>query len=76
MEDFIADIKQHFLELQSGIVVLNRAITNEFEEVSKEEIHNYLTVLTDKMDLIIKSFDKVESLYDSSIVEDNDVTIL
>ena len=41
MEDFIADIKQHFLELQSGIVVLNRAITNEFEEVSKEEIHNY-----------------------------------
>lgn len=59
MEDNIADIKLQLVELQSGITILNRAITNEFEEVSNEEIHNYLTVLTDKIDLILNSFEKI-----------------
>lgn len=59
MEDLIAEIRLDILELQSSMTILNQALTNEFEEVEKEDIHNHLQILMGKLELIVKQFDKI-----------------
>ena len=59
MEDLIAEIRLDILELQSRMTILNQALTNEFEEVEKEDIHNHLQILMGKLELIVKQFDKI-----------------
>ena len=66
MEDLIAEIRLDILELQSSMTILNQALTNEFEEVEKEDIHNHLQILMGKLELIVKQFDKIyEILFNS-----------
>ena len=59
VEDLIAEIRLDILELQSSMTILNQALTNEFEEVEKEDIHNHLQILMGKLELIVKQFDKI-----------------
>ncbi len=60
MEDFIADTRLHLIELQSSITLLKKALTNEFEEVEKTDINNYLQLVAEKLGIIISKFDKFD----------------
>ncbi len=64
MEDLIADIALQLQELQSSIIVLKQAVGNDFEETEKEDIYNYLEILTEKIATIINQYKKIDILTD------------
>ena len=53
MEDLIKDYKLQIEELRSLIIILQKAVRNEDDDVLKSDINNYLEIATDKINSLI-----------------------
>ncbi len=62
MEDKIADLYLQLQEVRSCIIILQKAIENESEEVGLSDINNYLTIALDKINNTIKMYDSIQKL--------------
>ena len=60
MEDKIADLYLQLQEVRSCIIILQKAIENESEEVGLSDINNYLTIALDKTNNIISVYDSIQ----------------
>lgn len=65
MEDLIADYKLQVKELRSLIVVLQKAVQNEYDEILKKDISNYLELALNKIDTLIKNINEISDEYNS-----------
>lgn len=59
MENKIADLKLQIEELKSCIIILQKAIENENEEIFFSDISNYLEIALFKINKIIKNFERI-----------------
>lgn len=59
MENKIADLKLQIEELKSCIIILQKAIENENEEIFFSDISNYLEIALCKVNKIIKNFERI-----------------
>jgi len=59
MEDLMANTRLHIEELQSTITILQKAAANEFETFAKEDLDNYLEIVSKKMKTVLKEYDKL-----------------
>lgn len=55
MENHIKDMSLQLEELRSCVVILQKALQNENDEVFLKDIDNYLEIILGKIDLIIKN---------------------
>lgn len=60
MEDKIADLYLQLQEVRSCIIILQKAIENESEEIGLSDINNYLTIALDKTNNIISVYDSIQ----------------
>ena len=63
MEDKIADLYLQLQEVRSCIIILQKAIENESEEVGLSDINNYLTIALDKINNVIKMYDSIQKTH-------------
>ncbi len=60
MEDKIADLYLQLQEVRSCMIILQKAIENESEEIGLSDINNYLTIALDKINNVIKMYDSIQ----------------
>ena len=60
MEDKIADLYLQLQEVRSCIIILQKAIENESEEIGLSDINNYLTIALDKTNNVISVYDSIQ----------------
>ncbi len=58
MENKIADFYLQLKELKSGIIILQKAVENESEEIETTDIRNCLEIIKDKINNSINAFDE------------------
>ena len=58
MENKIADFYLQLKELKSCIIILQKAVENESEEIETTDIRNYLEIIKDKINNSINAFDE------------------
>ncbi len=61
MEDLINEYQLKLKEIRSCIVVLQQAIQNENKEVDYSDVDNYLEIILEKINKIIKDFNVVKT---------------
>ena len=61
MEDLINEYQLKLKEIRSCIVVLQQAIQNENKEVDYSDVDNYLEIILEKINKIIKDFNVIKT---------------
>lgn len=61
MEDLINEYQLKLKEIRSCIVVLQQVIQNENKEVDYSDVDNYLEIILEKINKIIKDFNVVKT---------------
>ena len=62
MEDKIADLYLQLQEVRSCIIILQKAIENESEEIGLSDINNYLAIALDKINNTISLYDSIQKI--------------
>ncbi len=72
MEDLINEYQLKLKEIRSCIVVLQQAIQNENKEVDYSDVDNYLEIILEKINKIIKDFNvvKTQIIYSMGLQEE------
>ena len=63
MEDKIADLHLQLQEVRSCIIILQKAIENESEEIGLSDINNYLTIALDKINNTINMYNSIQKYF-------------
>ena len=61
MEDLINEYQLKLKEIRSCIIVLQQAIQNENKEVDYSDVDNYLEIILEKINKIIKDFNVIKT---------------
>ena len=62
MEDKMADFYLQFQEIRSCIIILQKALDNESEELEISDISNYLTLALDKINNAIEIYGEFRNI--------------
>lgn len=61
MENNLSEYRLGLEEIRSCIVILQKAVENEGDEILPSDISNYLEIALDKMDVLLQNFDNIET---------------
>ena len=65
MEDLKNEFQLYLNEIRSCIVILQKALENECDEIEFRDIKNYLEIAKDKCDQVINIYQKIETLLEA-----------